>query len=216
MKYSVTQGIATAGVLAVLMGLAACGSSPTSPATLSQADITSISNAVAPAVSLALASLGNSLSTFSAKHAGSSALRLRPESTTVPISGTSPCPSSGSTTLNGSFVDSTNANGTGAATINMQIGFSNCVSSGVVLQGNPNMTVTGSFNFTNGNLVNPATFALGGGITFTLNGQTGSATFACTDSINVSTYAFTETGNVTLQYPTGKNTSTTSCLAFGV
>ncbi len=197
-----------------LVGLTACGSSSTSPSTqLSQTDITHIAAAVGPAVSLALSSMSRASATFSVR---SVAAEVRPRATTtftVPISGTAPCPDSGSTTISGSVSGSISDSGSGSETMSMQIGFSNCKSSGILLQGNPNLTFSGQFNFSNAILANGSTFTLGGGITFVLNGVTGSAAFACTDSINGATFAVTQSGNVTFQY--GQGTSTTSCSSFG-
>src|SRR5713226_7839788 len=107
-----------------LLGLAACGSSPTSPdQPLSQTDITNIANAVGPAVSLALSRIGSSLGALSVRGAGSNGGQLvRPESSTITVSGSSPCPESGSANVSGSFVDNTNSSGTGSASMNMQIG----------------------------------------------------------------------------------------------
>lgn len=189
------------------------GGTTAKPLTPSQ--ISQVSAAVSPAVSLAFSKMSTALTnTTFAIRANASEGRVRTEATSFPFSGTAACDSGGSITVNGSFTDSTNSRGTGPVSMSMTVGFSSCVENGVRLQGNPNLTFGGTFNFSNFAIVNPATFNLGGGFLFTLDGITGSATYNCSDSINVNTFTVSESGNVTLQYPTGQNSTALSCSAF--
>jgi hypothetical protein len=212
------------GYLAIVFGLlsfAAC-SNPTQPSSnppppsvpaLTPTQINAIQSAVGPALSLAFSHLGSRLSTFRSRAGFLPLGVVHPESTT-PIGASAACPESGTISVSGTVTDNTNSNGSGSAGLNIQIGFSSCRSAGILIQGNPSLSITAQVNLSDFNLVNPATFTLGGGITFVLNNVTGSASFNCAGGIDVNTFSVSESGNVTLQYPSGQNTTTVSCSGF--
>jgi hypothetical protein len=52
------------------------------------------------------------------------------------------------------------------------------------------------------------------GIAFTLRGVDGTAAFACSIGIDVTTFVFTYSGNVTVDYPAGKGETVVPCQAF--
>jgi hypothetical protein len=180
---------------------------------LTAAQTRNIQTAVQPAIALAFQKLSSSLASgFSFRDNGREPL-VHPESTQT-ISGSAACPQSGTVSVTGVLTDNTNSSGTGTAGINMQIGFSNCSSAGIILRGNPNMTLGAQYKFSNFQLVNPLTFTMGGGISFVLDGVNGTIAFNCSGNIDVNSFAVSEAGTVTLQYPTGQNTTTMSCASF--
>jgi hypothetical protein len=199
---------------------AACGksnSSPTSPSggsgPLTQAQITTVSAAVGPGISLALSALDSALSN-AVLSVGRKKESVHIEATTTPIAASQACGGGGTVSVSGSVVNGTTINGGGSVTINMAIGYSNCTENSVRLQGNPNLTMGGAINFSNFAPVSPVTFTTGGGLLFTLNGTTGSMAFDCTDKVDAATFFDTQSGNVTLQYPRGENNTTVACSAF--
>ena len=195
------------------IGLAACARSPTQPsAGLSQTDITNVSAAIAPAVSLALSKAASSVSGLGVRRGGSGD-GAQPDETGF-FSGSTACPDSGTLGVTGTVANTLNESGTGAANLSAQIASSSCRSSGILLQGSPSLSFSGQFTYSNASLASPATFTLNGGVTFTLNNVTGTATFSCSDSVNVNTFAVAETGTVTFEYPQGQNAVTVSCSQF--
>jgi hypothetical protein len=182
---------------------------------LTQTQINQVSAAVSPAISLAFSKMSTALTNTSfAIKARAKDGRVHTESTSFPFSGSAACDSGGSISVSGALVDATNSQGSGTVSMNMTVGLSSCVEAGVKLQGNPNISFSGSFNFSNFDLVNPATFSLGGGFLFTLDGVTGSATYSCNETIDVNTFTVSDGGTVTLQYPVGQNSTPLSCSGF--
>lgn len=187
---------------------------PSSTSTLPQAQVNNIRAAVDPALALALSKIGSALTTLGVKDGvRQMPYRITPESTRS-VSGSTSCPDSGTATISGTVTDNTTVNGAGSAGLNLQIGFSNCRSAGILIQGNPSLLLAAQYNFSNFRLVNPLTFTLGGGITFVLDNVTGSASFNCAGNVNVSSFLPSLGGSITLQYPVGRNATTVSCDAF--
>jgi hypothetical protein len=203
-----------------LAGFPACAGSanPASPssgasAQLTQAQITTLSSAVAPAVVLALSGALSGLSNGLFSTQRSTGL-IRPESTTYPVNASVPCESSGTITVSGSWIDNTNGSGPGSMNANLAVGFSNCTEAGVRLQSNPGLTVGIAMPFANLQVVSQTT-TLGGGILFTMDGATGSAAFNCTQTIAYNNpLAASWTGSVSVQYPSGQTPTTISCSTF--
>jgi hypothetical protein len=204
-------------LVAVACGLTAgaCGSSgpsPTQPSTapLTQAQITSletafanVENVVAPQVLPQVFSQGTNST-----------------ATSVPVNISLPCTDAGTvgTTGTASLVSSSGTKDTVGA--NLVITFSKCTSAGVELDGT--LSGMGQLNVdtsTANIVVNPVTFTISGTSTFILNSVTGTTAFACSNSLTVdlsagTTSGITSTGNATLQYPTGQNTTTVPCSGF--
>jgi hypothetical protein len=211
------QKLAVSVVVACGLAVAACGSSnsnpsPTQPSTspLTQAQITSletafttVENSVAPQV----------LPQVFAEGTNSTA-------TSLPVNVSQPCPDAGTvgTTGTASLVSSSGTKETVGA--NLAITFSKCTAGGVELDGT--LAGMGQLNIdtsTANIVVNPVTFTISGTSTFIVNGVTGTTVFACSNGLNVNlsagnTSGITSTGNVTLQYPTGQNTTTVPCSGF--
>jgi hypothetical protein len=213
-----------------IVSAGACGgSSPTQPSSgdsqsdaapnpvtteLTATEINHIRAAVNPALSLALSKIGTALSTLGVKNGVRSVITpIQPMSTT-PISASTACPESGTATVSGTVDDNTNSSGSGSANVNFQIGFSNCRSAGIVIQGRPSLSFDVQFKFSQFNIVNPAHVRVGGAITFVLDNVAGSASFNCAGTVDLDTYAVNESGNVTLQYPEGQHTTAVACSAF--
>lgn len=186
---------------------------PTSAQPLTQTQINQVSASVAPALSLAFSKMDAALSNTTSAMRRRRAI-IRSESTSNPFSGSAACDGGGSITVTGSILDGTDAAGSGPVTMSMTVGLSNCRENNVLLQGNPNLAYSGTFHFTNSEIVNPATLTLNSGFLFTLDGVTGSAAYNCTDNIDVSTNAASETGSITLEYPKGQNATAVACSTF--
>jgi len=175
--------------------------------------VNNIRAAVDPALALALSKIAGALTALGVKDGVRHTKQIMPEATRS-VSGSTSCPESGSATLSGTVTDNTTVNGGGTAGLNVQIGFSNCRSAGILIQGNPSLSLGAKYNFSNFVLVDPLTFSLGGGVTFVLDNVTGSVSFNCSGNVNVSTFVPTQSGAITLQYPVGHNATTVSCDAF--
>jgi hypothetical protein len=209
------QKLAVSVVVACGLTVVACGSSspnPTQPSNppLTQAQITSletafakVENAVAPLVLPQVFAEGTSST-----------------ATSLPVSVSQPCTDAGTAGTTGtvSAVSSSGTKGTVGA--NLAITFSKCTSGGVELDGT--LSGMGQLNVdtsTANIVVNPVTFTISGTSTFILNSVTGSTAFACSNSLTVdlnagTTSGIASTGNATLQYPTGQNTTTVPCSGF--
>ena len=205
-------------VPAALIGFGAGCGNPAQPSGLSAADLTKVTSAVGEVVFLAI---GQALSAMS----GSSAARVHQPAGLIPtiapgpgevspVNVTTGCPDSGTAAVSGNVTSTVNDSGTGTGSFSMAVTFANCSAEGIFVQGNPNVTVAGQINLLNFALVNPVPLTLGSGALFTLNSQDGSMEFNCTISMDASTFVSTATGNVTVQYPRGKNGSAVPCSQF--
>jgi len=146
-----------------------------------------------------------------------------PTVTSVPINVSQACSDSGTAGLTGTVNQNVGpTGGTSSLNASLTITFSKCTSGGVELDGT--LSSSGQINANNTNtpaaaIVNPVTFTLSGSSTFILNGVTGTSAFSCSNSVNVNLQAgtlsaITSTGNATLQYPTGQNTTSVPCSGF--
>lgn len=206
----------------------ACGSKTTTtapsavPAGLTTADVAQLGAAISAAISGPIA---QALAAGIAPRVGAAApatgeFPLSPHSTAIkpaaltPLAGTVGCPDAGSITLSGSVDVEVSSGGTGSTNLSSQIGFLSCSSQAIPLRGNPTLGMDVQFNFVSAQLVNPGAMHLTNGIAFTLKGTDGTAAFGCSIAIDVRTFVFTYSGNVTLEYPTGKNTTVVPCQAF--
>lgn len=198
--------------------LPGCGSSssPAAPSTpepaLTPADVVRINSAVEAAIGAAFTSAFG-VQRVAAMTAG----HPRPAVAT-PISFTGPCGDRGSVSITGS-VDST-ANGD-SLTFNEVITFgsrgsgSNCVSQGVSLEGDPNLSIAARITLDNANTA-VLTEQVTNGITFVLpsSATVGRVRYNCSLNYRVTSagaFTGTSTGSVTTEYPLGKVVSGVSC-----
>jgi hypothetical protein len=209
-------------VVACVVATAACGSSsgssnPTQPSSssLTQTQIASLEAAFTNVENSQLSQqvfsqLFSEINT--AYGAGSTA-------TSFPINVSQACADAGTAGMTGTVSVSPGA--TFSLNANLSITFSKCTSSGVELDGT--LSSVGQVNGVNTNLasviVNPVTFTISGTSTFLLNNVTGSSAFNCSNSVNVNSQTgavsgVTASGNATLQFPTGQNSTSVPCSAF--
>lgn len=206
-----------AGIVGALLSVTACGggpaASPTAPSgqvaasttpsqpTLSQADVTRITTPVT-------AALGSGFAAF-----GSTLPGARPPAGTInmPVSALVPCPSGGSLGITGSLDGTISDSGSGQITINEQVTFTSCLSNGILLEGNPNITLSGEANFVDFLPVNPFIVHLTNGITFTYHGARGSLNYDCTGNIDVNTDHSTFDGSITVEFPIGTTATAAPC-----
>jgi hypothetical protein len=146
-----------------------------------------------------------------------------PTITSVPVNVSQACSDGGTAGLTGTVNQNVGqTGGTSSLNANLTITFSKCTSNGVELDGTLSSSGQITANNTNTSaavVVNPVTFTLTGSSTFILNGVTGTSAFSCSNSVNVNVQAgtlsgITSSGNATLQYPTGQNTTTVPCSGF--
>ena len=212
-------GISVAVACVVATG--ACGSSggssPTqpSPSPLTQAQITSLEAAF---TSVENSQLSQQVFTqiFSEIKA---AYVTGSTATSFPVNTSQACADAGTAGVTGTVSISPGA--MFSLSSNLMITFSKCTSGGVELDGTlPSMgQINGVNTDTASVIVNPVTFTISGSSTFVLNNVTGTSAFSCSNSVNVNSQTgvvsgTTSTGNVTLQYPTGQNSTSVPCSGF--
>ena len=88
-------------------------------------------------------------------------------SVNIPLSFTSVCPTGGTMQLAGTIQGSTNSSGTGMIDVQATIDINNwmCVS-GFVINGDPDIMISGQFNFVNGAAAGNQSVGISGGFTF--------------------------------------------------
>jgi hypothetical protein len=136
--------------------------------------------------------------------------------TTATINVAAPCPDSGTVNIT-AMLTAVMAGASVSTSTTGPIGFSNCSGGGVQLQGS--LLEGAQVQVTNLEVVNPSPFTITGSTTFVVNGVTGSISFNCTNSLTFVSVTPLKTvvsasGNATLQYPVGQNTTTAPCAAF--
>ena len=123
-----------------------------------------------------------------------------------------PCPTSGTATATlQSLTPTTRADGTSQLSVVEQLGFTDCVSNGVSMQGNPSMTLTSQFSFGPSGMVYPVVLDMTGGILFTENSVQGTLQFNCTMTVPQAPATATMTGTLTVAYPIGSTPLTIPC-----
>jgi hypothetical protein len=142
------------------------------------------------------------------------------DAASLPVNVSQFCTDSGTANATGPVTAVSNSGTKGTVGANLVLTFSKCTSGGVVLDGTLSGVGQLTIDTSTANIVvNPVTFTISGTSGFTLNGITGTTTFACSNSLMVDLNAKTQsgiasTGNATLQYPTGQNSTTVPCSGF--
>lgn len=200
----IIQAVGLAGIVGASLAVSACGAWPTAPSyqplsqpTLSQADVASFATPGNSATSLFLFTpLASSLlraHVFNARNVS--------------------CVGGGVTGIASSFDGALPDSGSGQISMNAQMTFTNCLWNGAVLQGDPNITLSGQLNYVNSLAVTPFTISLTSGVTFTYRNAPGKLQYNCTGTIDGDTSRFKIifSGTITIQYPIGTAETTVPC-----
>jgi hypothetical protein len=193
--------------------IAACGGSSTTPTPtpaappITQAETSELVTAEATASTAVTNALLTSIA------------NLQSSASSVDV--TAPCPQGGSARAFGPIkatVDSTGTNGNVTATSTLT--YSSCAVAAVVLNGGP-LTIQGQLNVVASTIQSPVTYTISGTHDFTVDGVQGTISFTCTSNLFVDPTTLmptsvVATGTVSLQYPTGQNTTALSCQTFAV
>jgi hypothetical protein len=200
----IVQTAGLAGFVCASLAVAACGAWPTAPShqalsqpTLSQADVTSFATPGNSATSLFLfPPLASSLLRAHAFNARN-------------IS----CVAGGVAGIASSFDGVLPDSGSGQISLNGQMTFTNCLWNGAVLQGDPNITLSGQLNYVNSLAVTPFAISLTSGVTFTYRNVPGKLQYNCTGTIDGDTSRFkiTFSGTIAIEYPIGTPPTTVPC-----
>lgn len=133
---------------------------------------------------------------------------------------TQSCSGGGTARSTGPLVVVLDASGTnGSLTPDTLLTYASCVVGPVVLDGGP-LEIKGTMNGVAGVVQNPVNFTITGTHSFTVDGQSGSVTFGCSNAMVVDVAAFAvrslvATGNATIQDPAGQGSTTTvPCQTF--
>jgi prepilin-type processing-associated H-X9-DG protein len=192
------------GIFGAGLVVTSCGALPTRPSqpvsqpalTLTQADVASFVTPGTSAVSLLFPPLASSL------------LRVH----AFNLQSTS-CLSGGAVGIASSLDGALSDSGSGQIGMNGQMTFTNCFWNGAVLQGDPNITLSGQFSYVNSLAVTPLAISLTGGVAFTYRNVPGKAQYNCTGTIDGDTSRFriTFSGTITVEYPIGTSATTVPC-----
>jgi hypothetical protein len=139
-----------------------------------------------------------------------------PSGSTATVNVSAACPDSGTVNITATFTTTMNGASISTSTTG-PIGFSNCSSGGVQLQGS--LAEGAQVQLVNLMVVNPSPFTITGSASFVLNCVTGSISFNWSNTLTIAsvtplTTVVSASGNATLQYPMGQNTTTAPCQAF--
>jgi hypothetical protein len=132
---------------------------------------------------------------------------------------TQPCPGGGTARSTGPLVVILDASGTtGSLTLDTPLTYAKCAMGSVVLDGGP-LEIKGTMSAVASVIQNPVNFTITGSHGFTVDGLSGSVTFACSNAMVVDLDAFAvrslvATGNATIQYPAGQGSTTVPCQTF--
>jgi hypothetical protein len=138
---------------------------------------------------------------------------------TYTLDATQSCSGGGSVRSVGPLVVVLDSTGTtGSMTLDTLLTYANCAVNSVRLDSGP-LEIKGTISAVASAVQNPVPFTIAGTHSFTLDGASGSVTFACSNSMVVDLDAFAvrslvATGNATIQYPVGQGTATVPCQTF--
>ncbi len=107
---------------------------------------------------------------------------------------------------------------TGSMTQDTLLTYTRCVMGSVVLDDGP-LEIKGTMSAVASVVQNPVNFTITGTHGFTVDGQSGRVTFACSNAMVVDLDAFAvrslvATGDATIQYPAGQGSTTVPCQTF--
>jgi hypothetical protein len=138
---------------------------------------------------------------------------------TYTLDATQSCSGGGTARSTGPLVVVLDPSGTtGSMTQDTLLTYARCVMGSVVLDGGP-LEIKGTMSAVASVVQNPVNFTITGTHSFTIDGQSGSVTFACNNAMVVDLDAFAvrslvATGNATIQYPAGQGSTTVPCQTF--
>jgi hypothetical protein len=191
-------------VIGIALILSGCGGSSGTPnSNLTPAQAQSVGNAVYSSISDAI---GSALGSVAAKATGKRLMRqLRPvqaglsascnsSDTSCSVSGSSACSGGGTISVSGSGSESINSSGNGSASAKLQMTPSSCDEGGIVLNGDPNITVSEQENLSDNNVVWPVTGSITGGVGFAPDSSGTAQIPSGTCSIDI-TFSVSESGS---------------------
>jgi hypothetical protein len=129
------------------------------------------------------------------------------------------CSGGGSARSTGPLVVVLDPSGTtGSMTQDTLLTYAKCASGAVVLDSGP-LEIKGTMSAVGSVVQNPVNFTITGAHGFSVNGQSGTVTFACNNAMVVDLDAFAvrslvATGDAKIQYPAGQGSTTVPCQTF--
>jgi hypothetical protein len=175
----------TRGACAILLiAVSSCSIADPTPKGLSAFEAETIASQISDALANGVSGAYASPAMLGAKRA-SAANRASSVPVNVQLSGRTNCTSGGYINVSGAMTGSISDNGTGALLLQMTETVNDWACIGdLVVNGDPYISVTGTFSFLSANLSSPATMSIGGGFRWT-----GSSSGTCGIRLTVLMYA---------------------------